>query len=558
LNNTSNPLTTLLPWAGMALILIAAAGLRLSKLDNRPLHADEAVQAIKFGRLLEQHDYVYNPFEYHGPSLNYLTLPCAWLTSAWELTEVTENHLRLLPAAFGIILVALVWPLRRELGHTATLGAAVLSAVSAPLVFYSRYYIQEMLLVVFTFGAIVALWRWARASHESAGQSEPRNRRWSPAAFWLVVLGLCLGLMHATKETCVIAWLALAVAAALAMTDLRRLGARRLAWAALTVVLVAAVVSVLFFSSFGRHPHGVIDSITAYFHYLGRAAGQGSAGRHVSTADYYFRLLFWWRHGAGPVWTEVSIGVLALIGLGTAAAGRGIQPGHLPRARFLGVFTVIMTAVYSFLPYKTPWCVLGMAHGMILLAGIGMAALVRLAPTPALKAAILVAFALAVGHLAWQSWRTSFLAYENPSNPFVYAHTTRDIPRLAQRIEQLAAAHADGRAMHIQAICAADDYWPLPWYLRGFHRVGWFDHVPPGSAAPVIITQPGMEAALTAKLYQQAPPGQRYIYMPLGPSEHTRDWLLRPNVPLRLSVRLDLWEKWREVQSGKRDDQPSN
>ena len=147
--------------AWMILILAGASVLRLVQLDNRPMHCDEAVHAIKFGQLLEQGTYVYDPDEYHGPSLNFLTWPIARLASASKLTEVTEVQLRLVPALFGILLVGLTWLVRRQLGMAAACFAALLSAISPAMVFYSRYYIQEMLLVCASFGAMVALWRFA-------------------------------------------------------------------------------------------------------------------------------------------------------------------------------------------------------------------------------------------------------------------------------------------------------------------------------------------------------------------------------------------------------------
>ena len=39
--------------------------------------------------------------------------------------------------------------------------------------------------------------------------------------------------------------------------------------------------------------------------------------------------------------------------------------------RFLGFYTLLMATAYSVIPYKTPWCLLGFLHGMVLLAGIG-------------------------------------------------------------------------------------------------------------------------------------------------------------------------------------------
>ena len=593
--------------AAMGVVVVAGAAVpRLADLGNRPMHCDEAVHAIKFGRLLEEDDYVYDPREYHGPSLNFLALPIAHLSSAQKLTQISETHLRLLTAIFGIALVAMVWLIREELGYGATVCAALLTAVSPAMVFYSRYYVQEMLLVCFTFGAIVALWRYVREVDQT---ENPRSGRWSSIrrVLWLVTAGLCIGMMHASKETCVIALFAMGVAAAVVVTvpQLRRLSVRhlmlaaiglidrlkqcvlatvslpwrlivrhimrapisflnrlrqfctnRLVVAATIVTAVAAGVSMLFFSSFLDNPQGVIDSVTTYFVYLGRASGEGSVGRHVYPCDYYFRILFWWHQGDGfwwhqgdgPVWTEALIAALALVGLVAAAVGRGLKPTSVSMARFLAVYTVVMIAVYSAMPYKTPWCALGFLHGMILLAGIGAALLWRMAPGYIAKSVVVVLLVAAAGHLAWQAHRASFVDYEDRNNPYVYAHTTNDVPLLIERVEQIAAADPEGEAMHVQVICPDHDYWPIPWYLRSFSHVGWFARLPDGPAARLIITQPEMEPALVRKFYEEPPPGQRYLYVPLPPDGEKQEWLLRPHVPLRVFVRLDLWEAYQAGQ----------
>ena len=544
------PLAALLFAALLIPIVGAAAALRLADLGNRPMHCDEAVHGIKFGRLLEEADYVYDPHEYHGPSLNFLTLPIAWVTSAQKLTEVTEVHLRLLPALFGIVIVALVWLVRDGIGRGAALSAALLTAVSPAMVYYSRYYIQEMLLVAFTFAAIVALCRYRREL-AAEGAEDVKRTRWSRRrqVFWLLVLGLAIGMMHATKETCVIAIGAMIVAGAAGLGELRRIGLRWLLLSALIVLLAAAGISALFFSSFLDNRHGVVDSYTTYFHYLGRASGEGSVGRHVYPADYYSRILFWFQRGQGPVWTEASIAGLALLGLGAAVLGKGVKPAALPVVRFLGIYTVLMTGVYSALPYKTPWCALGFLHGMILLAGVGAAVLVRLMPGYALKAVAMAALAAAVGHLSWQAWRASFVDHADPNNPYVYAHTTTDVPAMVERVEQIAACHLDDGTMHVQVVCPDHDYWPLPWCFRGFSRVGWFDQAPDGPPAPLIITQPESEALLLEYLYVKQPPGQRHLYVPLPPEQKKPDWELRPHVPLRVYVRLDLWEAYQARES---------
>ena len=530
---------------GLLLVVTAGgAGLRLALLDNRPMHCDEGVHAVKFGELLERGEYEYDPAEYHGPALNYLTLPITWLAGAARLTDVTEVHLRLLLAVFGILLIAGTWLLWDGLGPWGAVCAAALAAVSPAMIFFSRYYIQEMLLVCFTFFALGACWRWLRCERPAA------------RAGWLVLAGVCFGMMHVAKETCAISMFAMVVAAAAMMlwrrraarasqsstSEAPRLRLKSLAGPAVLVLLVAMAVSVLFYSSFFTNAAGPADSIRTYAKYVHRAAGsREEASWHVHPWHYYAEILLWWHRGEA-VWSEAFIVALAVVGLAFAAAGRGTAPAGAALVRFLGVYTVVMVLFYSILPYKTPWCMLGFLHGMILLGGCGAVQLVRAAPGRAGKALAAVVLLAAGGHLGWQGWRGSFAAYEDHGNPYVYAHTTSDVPRLVARIEEYAAVHPDGYGMHVQVICPADDYWPLPWYLRHFTYVGWHDRVPDGAIAPVVITQPALEADLTRRIfviYEAAPFEQRHLYLTVF-----EDMQLRHGVPLRAYVRKDLWEAW--------------
>jgi len=540
------------PFAAAVLAVTAgAAVLRLVDLGNRPMHWDEANQALKFGRLLERGEYEYDPRDHHGPSLNYLTLPIARLASAEDLAQVTESHLRLLPAIFGILLVALVWLLREELGRLAAMGAAVLTAVSPAMVFYSRYYIQEMLLVGFTFAAMAALWRCAQAT--ATADNRPGARRW----IWVVLLGLCLGMMHASKETCVIPLFAMGLAAAVTMPGLRRMvtirglkqtPGRRAAISVLVVLIVAAGISALFFSSFFSHAQGVVDSVAAYSVYFERASGQGSTGRHDQPWYHYFELLFWWQRGNGPLWTEASIAVLALVGLFAAAAGKGLKPVTVPFSRFVAMYTLVMIVVYSAISYKTPWCALGFLHGMILLAGVGASVLLRISPGYVGKGIATALLIAAAGHLAWQAHRASFQQYADPHNPYVYAHTTEDVPRLVQRIKEIAAAHPDGRAMHIQVICPDYGFWPLPWYLRDMLRAEFSAEIPAGLPAPLIIAPPRMENDVLEYAYTRPPPGERSLYTTLMDVD-TGIWELYPGRFLTGYIQVELLNAYQAGQT---------
>src|SRR5689334_21975655 len=97
-------------WSALA-VLLAIAGalaLRVPRLATRPLHNDEAVNAVKVSELWQHGRYVYDPDEYHGPVLHYAALPFLWLSSAHSSDELNDAALRLAPVVFGAGLILLL------------------------------------------------------------------------------------------------------------------------------------------------------------------------------------------------------------------------------------------------------------------------------------------------------------------------------------------------------------------------------------------------------------------------------------------------------------------
>ena len=530
-------------------MIIAALALRLPFLTQRPMHGDEAVQAIKFGDLLEKGFYAYDPYEFHGPTLNYLTLISARISSAAKLTEASEFTLRIVPVFFGIMLVLLVFLMTDGLGRGAAVFAAILAAISPAMVFYSRYYIHETLLVCFTFGAIICGYRYSQ----------------SKSVKWILLTGAFLGLMHATKETCIIAFgsmalallLTLLVASAFAKAtadkrfstiDSRRESSIRHRVSSIPHFVAgfaaAVMVSGLFYSSFLTNPNGILDSFRTYTTYFGRA---GNNSLHIHPWYYYLEILIYSRYGDGPVWSEVVIILLAAVGFIVAMRVKGEAAGRCHLLRFIAFYTLIMTVVYSALPYKTPWCMLGFLHGMILLAGVGAVALLKLPPTKTFGglARTFVGLLLIVGlaSLTWQAYLGSYKFCADSRNPYVYAHPTTDVFGIVRRVEAIAQVCEDGRNITIQVICPQHDYWPLPWYLRSFPNVVWTDVVADNVvSAPLIIASPKAEQELLTKLYQLPPPGKKNLYVPLFDT-YTE---LRPQIELRGYVTKDLWDRFRQ------------
>jgi len=531
--------------AALILIVAGAAAIRIAHIENRPMHTDEAVHGIKFGDLLENGKYVYDPHEYHGPTLNYLTVPVVRLGGGNTLAQTTETQLRLVPAICGILLIAGLWLIRDLMGRGAMLCAAVLCAISPAMIFYSRYYIQEMLLVCFTFFAIAAIWRCVASP----------NRAFRTA--WLIVGGACMGLMHATKETCVIAIFSMVVAGgvgALAMLigpgRWTKRGVKSIAFSGLIVLAAGAVVSVVLMSTFFSNMNGPLDSITTYGQYLTRSGGKGSAGMHSYHWDNYLHRILWWRTDGGAVWTEGFIVVLAVIG-GIAGLLRcGCDNAHVKFVRFLTIYTIVMTVFYSALSYKTPWCLLGFLHGMILLAGVGAAALLRMRPALEFRVAVLVILIAGASHLGWLGWRGSFSNCVDPGNPYVYVHPTRDVTKMVSMIKSVAQSHPQKNDMPMQIICPKNHAWPFPWYLREFTQIDWIGNIP---TVPYVLIYPSDQRNEFVPKTLNWP--RFTVIDPETPQgSRPRDyWEQRPNVRIDMRINRKLLKAHQAAEAAKSD-----
>jgi len=507
-------------------LMLLAAALRLPQLPARPMHSDEAINADKLGVLLEQGQYRYSAVDYHGPTLIYAAWGLARAEGITHYVDLSETTIRLIPALAGILLVGLHIFLVRYSGLLGAAASALLTALSPAMVYYSRDFIHEMLLVVITFGCLLAALRYWETRY----------------AVWAVAGGFCAGLMFATKETAIIPLASMASAGAAVVAMRWR---RAASWAmpervfghAALALVAAAGTTALLVSSFCANPRAIPDLILSYRGYILRGSGVGTA--HVHSWGYYLHLMNVYRAGGGPVFTEALVTILSIAGLVAAIclAGRNRSSSSFPL--FLALYCVTMVAAYSLLPYKVPWNFLGPIHAMILLGGTGLAALWNAVRRKSMKAVTAVLLLVCFGHLGWQAWMESFRLSSDPGNPWVYAQTSKDVFAIVQKLELLASTYPAGRAEIPIAIVSNENLWPLPWYLRHFHRVQWWNAVSDTAPlAPVYVITPDVEPALTRRLYVVPPPGQRELYMNL----FARPVELRPGVELRGYAQLSVWE----------------
>ncbi len=460
-------------WLPLAFIALAALWLRITDLGARPMHADEANQAVKLGELLEHGRYAFDPVDHHGPTLYYFALPVAWARGEKTLAALTETTVRLTPAIMGTVGVVLLAFLALPLGRWPAFGAAALMAVAPASVYYSRYFIQETLLVTFTLGLLLCGHRWWRSGRLG----------------WAIAAGACAGLMQATKASAPL--FAVAALAALLLVRRARPAAPRLALPLGLAFATAVVVAAVFYSSFGTHLSGLRDALATYAPTSSRAAG-GSG--HEKPWWYYLNLFGWQRVG-GLLWQQLAFSVVALAGVVVAFS----TPQKF--LRWAAVYTLIVLVALSLPPYKTPWHAVHLVPGLALLAAGALAAM----PVRLLGVAVTVCL-LAVQ--CKQTNQSSFLRPADGRNPFAYVHTSPDalkIPALAAGALQ---SHPNGLIRVI-----SEEYWPIPWYLRAYPQVGYWPTAPADCDGALIIASVAQATAVRARLHGE----YRETYLGLRP-----------------------------------------
>ena len=463
------------------------------------MHTDESVNAYITGQLLAGETFRYDPQDRHGPALFVFATPVVKLLGAKKFSDLTESQLRLTPVLLGSAMILIIGAGVEMLGFTACLVAALLFAIAPLPVYYSRYFIHETLFVATTLGLMLSGWHG-----------------WQKISLWAAALaGFCAALMLAGKETAVIHFFAIAFALLAGwLLNRRTVGApstgsartagvqasacpedtlkrefqlaepvfgappAKIIFTALAVFIFTAL---LLFTWFGRNWSVFADLLHAIPRFAARAGGEG----HEKPFGYYFHLL-------DPM---LVLSILAAAGV-YAAICDAVSGARQP-ALLLAIYGLVIFLIYSAIPYKTPWLALNLWLPLTLLCGHGVAAFWEQIKNPAGRWGIGVAGAFLLAILAMQ---TKVLALDKPAdeqNPYAYAHTGEDILRLAPRLEQLAKQN---HLPNPRIAVVAADAWPLPWYLRKFPQVGFWQPDQETGSADFFITTTDVSGKLAERL----------------------------------------------------------
>jgi len=499
-------------------IFIVAAVLRIFDLNLVPLHHDEGVNGNFLLSLVRDGHYTYDPNNYHGPTLYYITALIPWTIrllfgiDARETYGLSTISIRLVPALFGLATICLVFLLRRRLGTVATLSAALLLAISPGAVYLSRYFIHETLFVFFTLGIVIAALKFYE-SHKP---------------LYLILASASAAMLFATKETAMISAGVLVIA--LISTEVyRRLlnpngggistsylneimedlgGPTSFAlWIALAVIVFITLNVFLYTSFFQNYPKGIYDALSTF-----KVWTKTGKEAHVHPPETY---LYWL--------TKQEAAPLFLGGLGAVFVV--FKPKN-SFALFSALWAFGLIAAYSLVPYKTPWLVLNFIVPLTLIAGYAVQRIFELEQGQLRLPVIILIAAILIG--GYQTVDLNFVNYDNDNQyyVYVYAHTRRETKQLVDEIDRIARQGPDDGRTGITIV--SREYWPLPWYLRHYSRVGYYGRMTPTNE-PIIIASDDQRAEMDATF------GNLYTVVPSGAADEA--FILRPGVKLLLYVR---------------------
>ncbi|MFL2756089.1 MAG: flippase activity-associated protein Agl23 [Dehalococcoidia bacterium] len=165
-------------WGYYIFILSIALFLRTVELSNRAMHHDESMHAYYSWQLHEGFGLVHNPM-LHGPLQMELTAIIFTLVGDSDFTA------RILYAIFGTILVGLPFLFRSRLGTWGAIFTSLFLCFSPSMVYFSRFARNDIIIAVFTFGLIIAIWKFFQTQ-------KPR---------YLLLISFLLALSFGTKES---------------------------------------------------------------------------------------------------------------------------------------------------------------------------------------------------------------------------------------------------------------------------------------------------------------------------------------------------------------------
>lgn len=560
---------------GAAFVTAIAAFLRFYQLGLKPFHHDEGVNGFFLTTLFRSDIYKYDPANYHGPTLYYISLAFA------KVFGLETVSVRASVAIFGVLMVVLALFLKRYIGRIGSLFAGLFLAISPGMVFISRYFIHEIFFVFLSLALVVSvlyfidrrkagifaiIWMTlilivcflpstlklaARFGGDSAAAWP-----YQLAAFFLEAVLIFLvmrmlikwnggrpiyvllaaasaSLMFATKETAFITLGTMLIACLCVWIWQKLTGARSgvpgsdelagdgINWPKfrdalgsntdLILIIAASVLAFIYLTVL------FFSSFFTYPEGVEKAIEAytiwSKTGSKDHTQNGFWGYLKWMMRIEAPI--------LILSAMGTLIA---LFKARNRFAVFAGFWAFGLFAAYSLIPYKTPWLALSFLLPMCIMAGYAINELFASKNVGSKIAAGILATA-ATGVLAYQSYDINFVRYDDNDLPYIYAHTRREFLDMVSEIERYAAKSGKGKEAAVQIV--SPDYWPLVWYMNDYPKAVFHAAIVDAASAEMIVAK---KKDQDDKVIEKYSADYRFVRM----------FPLRPGVDLVLLVRKDL------------------
>ena len=483
---------------------------------DRTFHPDEANQAFTTGRLLETGRYTYQPQDHHGPTLYYAAAALQRAAGHADTASLDGTLLRCTPLVFAALALVFGFFALKRLTKSIFPGLvfALLLGTSPFFAFFATDFIQETLLACF-----LVMMFWAGTGYLCPGT------KWKTGT-WALFFGTATALAFATKETCLISFAAAAIAAVPFIVKRMSFDAVRARTRdGILAILGFLIIAFILYSDFGNDSHGVYNAfIAAPLSYLGRAAGDATASTganwHVHPWWQYFRWLY-----------DGNSGLLFLfpisVSCGAFAAWRRASETTSRTFRFTLCYALTTLAIYSLIPYKTPWCAVQIEMPLVLASVLGLACTAEALPRfKWIPLAVFPALLLAFNVPALVRMNRDPDSTANPCN---YAAASPEVQQLAATVAAAveSATNREPRTTPFIAVALPPaDTWPFPWYNRPYEpQTGYwtsFDDLRQIAAAgvkPTVVIVPMEEGHLVQPLFPHL--------------THTKRFYMRPRIPER-------------------------
>ncbi len=404
----------------VVLLLMLTAGLlfRLFILDARMIHIDEGM-GLRASELFAEGAWRYSPANGHGPTL---FLVGALLKGTFGLNILSARAAMVVLCMITIGILAAYF--RRRFVFPAQIVLLTGLVCSSGLIFYSTYFIHEMVFFLFTAIAFCSLDSW---------MDERRDRS-------LILFLLACVCMYATKETAILTWTAWIVASCVLLADHEKPHhhLRHIPWRGLVLGLfLASLLWILLFSNGLQSLESAKDAFRALLQWANRASTM-----HHRPFWYFGALLL--IHEAPLV-------------LGAVGVASGLFWNNLwDRKRvWLAAWFLSILFIYSIIPYKTPWCIPSILLPLVLFIASGFHVLWR--KEKSAHSFIVVITAFLIGAQCVLSFGDTFI-HPNREETFDYAYlqsneSLGDMTRILHDLSLLRG----GSSMKMQIIGSPDE-----------------------------------------------------------------------------------------------------